>query len=155
MKTKLIPTQNSLRKAVRSAMIDLLNQQLADLLDLGMQAKQAHWNLKGPHFIGLHELFDKVAEELEEFADDMAERAVELGGMASLPIRWTRHPGRNTSLHCRARSHNSGRRRAQPLTPPPRPRMPTQPICSPKCRAAWTNGCGWSKSTHSRRIETF
>ena len=82
MKTKLIPTQNSLRKPLRRAMIDLLNQQLADVLDLGLQAKQAHWNVKGPLFIGLHELFDKVAEELEGFADDMAERAVELGGIA-------------------------------------------------------------------------
>jgi starvation-inducible DNA-binding protein len=82
MKTKLIPTQNSLRKPLRRAMIDLPNQQLADLLDLGLQAKQAHWNVKGPHFIGLHVLFDKVADELEEFADDMAERAVELGGIA-------------------------------------------------------------------------
>jgi len=63
-------------------MIDLLNRQLADVLDLGLQAKQAHWNVKGPHFIGLHELFDKVAEELEEFTDGIAERAVELGGVA-------------------------------------------------------------------------
>src|ERR1051325_5477918 len=63
-------------------MIDLLNQQLADVLDLGLQAKQAHWNVKGPHFIGLHELFDKVAEELEEFTDEIAERAIELGGVA-------------------------------------------------------------------------
>jgi len=82
MKTTLHKTQNDLPKPVRRAMIDLLNQQLADALDLGLQAKQAHWNVKGPHFIGLHELFDKVAEELEEFTDDIAERAVELGGVA-------------------------------------------------------------------------
>jgi len=82
MKTKLNPTKNSLREPTRRAMIELLNQQLADVLDLGFQAKQAHWNVKGPHFIGLHELFDKVAEELEEFTDDIAERAVELGGVA-------------------------------------------------------------------------
>jgi starvation-inducible DNA-binding protein len=82
MKAKLHPTQNDLRKPTRRAMIDLLNQQLADALDLGLQAKQAHWNVKGPHFIGLHELFDKVAEELEEFTDGIAERAVELGGVA-------------------------------------------------------------------------
>ena len=63
-------------------MIDLLNQQLADALDLGLQAKQAHWNVKGPHFIGLHELFDKVAEDLEESIDNIAERAVQLGGIA-------------------------------------------------------------------------
>src|SRR4030095_10960555 len=82
MKTKLNATQNTLRKPIRRAMIELLNQQLADVVDLGLQAKQAHWNVKGPHFIGLHELFDKVAEELEEFTDDIAERAVEMGGVA-------------------------------------------------------------------------
>jgi starvation-inducible DNA-binding protein len=43
-------------------MIDLLNQHLADVLDPGLQAKQAHWNVKGPNFIGLHELFDKVKD---------------------------------------------------------------------------------------------
>lgn len=82
MKTRLFPARNSLPEPIRLATIDLLNQQLADVLDLGLQAKQAHWNVKGPHFIGLHELFDKVAEELEEFTDDIAERAVELGGVA-------------------------------------------------------------------------
>ncbi len=82
MKTKLIPTQNSLRKQTRRAMIELLNQQLADAIDLGLQAKQAHWNVKGPHFIGLHELFDKTAEKIEEFIDGIAERAVKLGGVA-------------------------------------------------------------------------
>jgi starvation-inducible DNA-binding protein len=82
MKPKLHSTQNDLREKTRLTMIDLLNQQLADVLDLGLQSKQAHWNVKGPNFIGLHELFDKVAEEVEEFTDDTAERAVELGGVA-------------------------------------------------------------------------
>jgi len=82
MKPKLLPTQNNLRKQTRRAMIELLNQHLADVLDLGLQVKQAHWNVKGPHFIGLHELFDKVAEGLEEYTDEIAERAVELGGVA-------------------------------------------------------------------------
>jgi starvation-inducible DNA-binding protein len=87
MNPKLHPTQNDLREKVRSAMIELLNQQLADVLNLGLQAKQAHWNVKGPHFIGLHELFDKVAEELEAFTDDIAERAVGLGGIAQGTIQ--------------------------------------------------------------------
>src|SRR6185369_5325045 len=82
MKKKLHKTKNDLREKTRRAMIDLLNQELADVLDLGLQAKQAHWNVKGSHFIGLHELFDKVAEEVEGFTDDIAERAVELGGVA-------------------------------------------------------------------------
>jgi starvation-inducible DNA-binding protein len=75
-------TKNDLSEKIRGNVINLLNQQLADVIDLGLQAKQAHWNVKGPHFIGLHELFDKVAEELEEYTDDIAERAVELGGVA-------------------------------------------------------------------------
>src|SRR5712675_638399 len=75
-------TRNDLSVEIRSKTVDLLNARLADVIDLGLQAKQAHWNVKGPHFIGLHELFDKVAEELEEFTDGIAERAVELGGIA-------------------------------------------------------------------------
>src|SRR5205814_343703 len=82
MKMTLHQTRNSLPENTRRKTIDLLNRSLADLLDLGLQAKQAHWNVKGPHFIGLHELFDKVAEELEELTDAMAERAVEMAGVA-------------------------------------------------------------------------
>jgi starvation-inducible DNA-binding protein len=82
MKIKLNPTQNDLPEKTRRTMIDLLNQHLADAIDLGLQAKQAHWNVKGPNFIALHELFDKVADEAEEFTDEIAERAVALGGIA-------------------------------------------------------------------------
>lgn len=82
MKTPLYKTQNDLREQTRRAMVALLNQSLAAALDLALQAKQAHWNVKGPHFIALHELFDKAAGELQEFTDDIAERAVALGGIA-------------------------------------------------------------------------
>ena len=76
------PTQNDLPDKVRAGAIELLNQQLADALDLALQAKQAHWNVKGPSFIALHELFDSVVGEILEHADDLAERAVQLGGTA-------------------------------------------------------------------------
>src|SRR6185436_1103445 len=82
LKMKLHQTKIDIRENTRRTMIELLNQQLANALDLGLQAKQAHWNVKGPNFIGLHELFDKVAEKLEEFTDSIAERAVEMGGTA-------------------------------------------------------------------------
>jgi starvation-inducible DNA-binding protein len=82
MKTKLFETKNDIAEQTRRVVIDLLNEELSDVLDLGLQTKQAHWNVKGPHFIGLHELFDKVAEDLEDYADGIAERAVELGGVA-------------------------------------------------------------------------
>ncbi|MFO0936545.1 MAG: DNA starvation/stationary phase protection protein Dps [Gemmataceae bacterium] len=76
------PTKNDLPLKTRTAIVKLLNERLADLIDLGLQAKQAHWNVKGPSFIALHELFDDIAEETEEFIDDVAERIVALGGIA-------------------------------------------------------------------------
>ena len=71
-----------IKPKLRDSMAALLNQQLADTLDLYTQVKQAHWNVKGPHFIMLHELFDKLAEQLEEPVDDIAERITALGGVA-------------------------------------------------------------------------
>ena len=76
------PTKNDIALATRKALIPLLNERLADLIDLQLQAKQAHWNVKGPTFIALHELFDEVAEGLEEHVDNVAERLVALGGIA-------------------------------------------------------------------------
>ena len=58
----------------RAELIELLNARLADVLDLTMQAKQAHWNVRGPDFFQLHELFDKIAEDAEGHADLIAER---------------------------------------------------------------------------------
>ena len=75
-------TENDLPKSARSELNALINQRLAEVIDLQMQLKQAHWNVKGPHFIGLHELFDKIAEEVESYVDEIAERIVQLGGIA-------------------------------------------------------------------------
>ena len=68
-------------------MVSLLNQQLADTFDLYSQVKQAHWNVKGPQFIALHELFDRLAEELQAHVDLIAERATALGGKALGTVR--------------------------------------------------------------------
>ena len=87
MNAKLWKTRNDLSEEVRSEMISMLNQQLADAIDLAYQAKQAHWNVKGPSFIALHELFDEVVEEIEEHVDDLAERTVQLGGTADGTVR--------------------------------------------------------------------
>lgn len=75
-------TKIDLSAETRSKVVALLNQQLADTFDLFSQIKQAHWNVKGMHFIALHELFDKLAEETEDYVDDIAERATALGGVA-------------------------------------------------------------------------
>jgi starvation-inducible DNA-binding protein len=81
-KAKTHHTRNDLPADTRAKMIDLLNQQLADTFDLFSQTKQAHWNVKGPNFIALHELFDDLAEEVEDYVDLIAERATALGGTA-------------------------------------------------------------------------
>jgi starvation-inducible DNA-binding protein len=75
-------TKNSLPLDSRRQVCALLNQRLADCVDLETQCKQAHWNVKGPTFIALHELFDKVHEAVDEYADLIAERIVQLGGIA-------------------------------------------------------------------------
>ncbi len=71
----------------RGKLIALLNQHLADTLDLYSQVKQAHWNVKGPHFYQLHKLFDDLAEEVEDHVDEIAERATALGGTALGTVR--------------------------------------------------------------------
>jgi starvation-inducible DNA-binding protein len=78
----MFKTKNDLPEAVRIKAIKLLNERLADCIDLQTQTKQAHWNVKGPHFIGLHELFDQVYGAVAEYVDKIAERAVQLGGVA-------------------------------------------------------------------------
>ena len=94
------PTWSSpidLPDSVRLNMIPLLNQHLADAIDLGLQAKQAHWNVKGPQFVSLHGLFDEVAEILEELTDELAERVVELVASRKAPSKWW--PAHPDSFH--------------------------------------------------------
>src|SRR5215510_15888568 len=80
--SRLYSTKNDLAQATRVQVIELLNQRLADSIDLQTQCKQAHWNVKGPAFIALHKLFDEINEDVEEYVDLLAERIVQLGGIA-------------------------------------------------------------------------
>lgn len=75
-------TKNSLPEETRNAVVRILNARLADSVDLMHQAKQAHWNVKGPSFIALHKLFDEIVDAAEEYMDLLAERVVQLGGTA-------------------------------------------------------------------------
>ncbi len=81
------PTRNDLPEDARSSLIAILEAHLADAIDLQTQMKQAHWNVKGPTFISLHELFDKINEDVEEYVDLIAERAVQLGGVVHGTVR--------------------------------------------------------------------
>ncbi|MBS0187544.1 MAG: DNA starvation/stationary phase protection protein Dps [Planctomycetes bacterium] len=76
-------THNTLPKNVRSVSSVILQASLADTLDAWSHTKQAHWNVRGPGFIAIHELFDKVADALAESADAIAERLATLGGSPS------------------------------------------------------------------------
>lgn len=80
-------TKIDIKKDNREQLIAMLNSRLSDSIDLKSQAKQAHWNVKGPNFIALHELFDQVAAEVEAYTDMIAERVTVLGGTAEGTVR--------------------------------------------------------------------
>ena len=80
-------THNMLSANVRTKSVELLNKHLAAAIDLHGQVKQAHWNVRGPAFIAVHELFDKVADAVEEYSDTLAERAAALGGSAQRTVQ--------------------------------------------------------------------
>src|SRR5438477_12000664 len=80
-------TQNDLPAQKRADVVAVLNPRLADAIDLMHQAKQAHWNVKGPNFIALHKLFDEIVDAAEEYMDLLAERVVQLGGTAEGTIQ--------------------------------------------------------------------
>jgi starvation-inducible DNA-binding protein len=76
------PTKSTLPESIRAKVASLLNARLADAIDLQLQCKQAHWNVKGRQFIALHELFDQTHGVVLESVDLLAERAVQLGAVA-------------------------------------------------------------------------
>lgn len=84
---KLYETESDILRSARSELGALINQRLSDSLDLQLQLKQAHWNVKDHHFIGLHELFDKIAEQVESYVDEIAGRIAQLGGIAQGTVR--------------------------------------------------------------------
>lgn len=84
---RMVQTSHDLPEEVRMQMVELLNKQLADTFDLFSQTKQAHWNVKGPQFYHLHELYDELAEGLLGHVDTIAERATALGGNATGTVR--------------------------------------------------------------------
>lgn len=86
-KSQMVPTQIDLPQDTRMEMIQLLNEQLADVFDLFSQTKQAHWNVKGPNFYQLHDLYDELAEGLLAHVDTIAERVTALGGAATGTVR--------------------------------------------------------------------
>jgi len=95
MSIRFYPTRHDLDLKVRTDVANLLAITLATTLDLKTQAKQAHWNVKGINFLQLHELFDQLSSELEEFVDLVAERIAALGGA---PLGTARIAAQNSLL---------------------------------------------------------
>ncbi len=80
MTIRFYPTRHDLDITIRTSIVELLSKTLATTLDLKTQTKQAHWNVKGSNFLQLHELFDELSSELEDYVDLVAERITALGG---------------------------------------------------------------------------
>jgi starvation-inducible DNA-binding protein len=88
-------THNDLASNARAVSMEVLNARLADGIDLALITKQAHWNLKGPQFIGIHLMLDGFRKEQDEWVDTMAERITQLGGTAFGTVQTV---GKATSL---------------------------------------------------------
>ena len=85
--TKLYQTSVNLAENVREELVFLLNRRVGLFTDLYVQTKLDHGNVRGPHFIAYHELFDSIADHILEAQDSMAERAATLGGQAGMTIQ--------------------------------------------------------------------
>jgi starvation-inducible DNA-binding protein len=92
---KMHQTRNDLQSNTKTVVIELLNARLADVIDLALLTKQAHWNLKGPRFIAIHEMLDGFRTQIDEYTDNMAERVAQLGGTA---LGTTQTVAKGTSL---------------------------------------------------------
>jgi starvation-inducible DNA-binding protein len=79
---KMHETKNDVAANTKQVSMELLNGRLADAIDLSLIIKQAHWNLKGPRFIAIHEMLDQFRNDVDEHVDIIAERVVQLGGTA-------------------------------------------------------------------------
>lgn len=106
-------TRIDLPENKRADLVGLLNARLVDVLDLKMQAKVAHWNVRGPRFIMLHELFDKIAEIADEHADEIAERCAALGGIAEGTVQAV---AKSTKLAPYPTSISNGRDHVEAIT---------------------------------------
>lgn len=75
-------TKNDLSANTKNVVVTMLNKRLAEAIDLALLTKQAHWNIKGPQFIAVHEMIDGFRTEIDGHIDTVAERIVQLGGTA-------------------------------------------------------------------------
>lgn len=92
---RLHKTNNDTKSNAKAVSMEVLQARMADGIDLSLVTKQAHWNLKGPQFIGVHTMLDGFRTEQDEWVDMMAERITQLGGTARGTVQ---EVNRETSL---------------------------------------------------------
>lgn len=101
-KGEAMPVNIGLSDKQREAVVRILNTVLADEFVLYVKSRRFHWNVEGPDFSELHELFERQYEQLGEIVDQVAERARALDGIAAGSLeeylkltRIKEEPGRN------------------------------------------------------------
>ncbi|HUW73736.1 MAG TPA: DNA starvation/stationary phase protection protein [Methyloceanibacter sp.] len=76
-----LETPTDLGANARRDIAGALNVLLADMFALYMKTKNFHWHVSGPHFRGLHLMFDEQAEQIFATTDEIAERVRKIGGL--------------------------------------------------------------------------
>ena len=76
-------SKNKLSAITKAKSVDILQRQLTSAIDLYLKIRQAHWNVKGSNFLSVHGLLGDIYGRVADQADDMAERIVQLGGIAN------------------------------------------------------------------------
>jgi starvation-inducible DNA-binding protein len=84
---KLQPSILPISAEAKTKNVLLLNQALANLLDLESQYRVAHWNISGIEFIFLHQLFGDLYKKTGKYIDSTGELIRSFGGMATGTVR--------------------------------------------------------------------
>lgn len=71
--------RTTLDEQTRKAVADQLQPLLADIIDLGLLAKQVHWTVVGENFRSVHLQLDEIVDTAREHSDVIAERMATLG----------------------------------------------------------------------------